>query len=70
MYRQIHGPISNHSDIALVLACCADNYRVAGEAEKAVAMYEESLLMYREVEPDHKNVPLIIQDLAKLGVHV
>ena len=70
MYRQIHGPDSNHSDIALVLALCADNYRDAEEEEKAIAMYVESLLMYREVEPDHENVPIIIQNLADLGVQV
>ena len=70
MYRQIYGLDSNHEDIALVLAILGENHRNLGDDGEAIVKYVESLLMYREVNPDHKQIQRIIKRLRRLGADV
>ena len=68
MYRQIYGSDSNHEDIALMLAILGEYHRKSGDDEEAIVKYIESLLMYREIVPNHKHIPLLVRELRLLGV--
>lgn len=68
MLRRIHGSRSKHIDIAFVLKNIANNYRDSGKKDEAVEKYKEALIMYRESQPDHQDIPYIIENLKKLQV--